>query len=187
MTAKVLDTNIAVIANGRNIDAGDECRLRSVTALSTLVASGRIVIDDAGSILAEYAGRLHPEGQPGVGDLFYRHVLDNQGNARRVRMVQTSHPRGDALRAAFEHGTLAAFDPSDRVFALCAVIARVSVATATDSDWIEHEPGLAACGVQIEFVCGREVARGHRGVPARARGRGRHRRAHTQRGIAAAP
>jgi hypothetical protein len=172
MTAKVVDTNIAVIANGRDINASNDCRLRSVTALTTLVTRGRIVVDDAGSILAEYGGRLYPEGQPGVGDLFYRHVLDNQGNARRIRMVHTAKPRGDALRAAFERGGLAAFDPSDRVFALCAVVARVPVATATDSDWIQHEVGLVACGVQIEYVCGREAAGAIARMPARAADRG---------------
>ena len=144
--------------------ASDECRLLSVTALSTLVASGRIVIDDAGSIIAEYNGRLHPAGQPGVGDLFYRHV-GQPGQRQTGSDGANAHTRADALRAAFEHGALAAFDPSDRVFALCAVIARVSVATATDSDWIEHEAGLAACGVQIEFVCGHEAARGIAGCP----------------------
>jgi len=73
-------------------------------------------------------------------------------------MARTVGARGDDLREAFERGTLADFDPSDRKFALCAVVARVPVATATDSDWVQHEVGLAACGVQIEYVCGREAA-----------------------------
>jgi hypothetical protein len=169
MTAKVIDTNVAVIANGRDVTASDECRHRSVIVLEALVKRGCIVIDTDGSILAEYGAGLHPEGQPGVGDLFYRHVLDNQGNARRVRIVRTVGVRGDALREAFRRGTLADFDPSDRKFALCAVTARVPVATATDSDWVQHEVGLAACGVQIEYVCGREAAGEIEHVRARGR------------------
>jgi hypothetical protein len=123
------------------------------------------------AFLTEYGARLYPEGQPGVGDLFYRHVLDNQGNARRVRTVRTASPRGNALREAFERGTLADFDPSDRKFALCGVVARVPVATATDSDWVQHEVGLAACGVQIEYVCGRQAAGEIARIPARTRDR----------------
>jgi hypothetical protein len=171
MTGKVVDTNVAVVANGRDVNASDECRHQSITVLEALVKRGCIVIDTEGSILAEYGARLHPEGQPGVGDLFYRHVLDNQGNPRRVRIVRTVGARGDALRGAFERGTLADFDPSDRKFALCAVVARVPVATATDSDWVEHEVGLAACGVQIEYVCGREAAGRFARMHVRARGR----------------
>jgi hypothetical protein len=171
MTRRVVDTNVAVIANGRDTNASIECRLRSVIALEHLVQSGCVVIDDAGSILNEYEGRLYPEGQPGVGDRFYRHVLDNRGNVRRVRMVDTALARADALRRAFERGTLAAFDRSDRVFALCAVVGRVPVATAMDSDWAQHEAGLTACGVRIEYVCGREVAGNAARVPVRTRER----------------
>jgi hypothetical protein len=171
MTRRVVDTNVAVIANGRDTNASMECRLRSVTALEHLVQSGCVVIDDAGSILDEYQGRLHPQGQPGVGDRFYRHILDNRGNVRRVRMVDTECTRADVLRRAFERGTLAAFDRSDRVFALCAVVARVPVATAMDSDWARHQAGLTACSVRIEFVCGREAAGNVTRVPVRTRER----------------
>jgi hypothetical protein len=159
---KVVDTNVAMIANGRDIHASDDCRILAIELLVNLVESGRVVIDDAGAILAEYGRRLHPRGQPGVGDRFYRYLLDNQGNSRRVRAVSTAQPRGEALRAAFERGALSTFDHSDRVFALCAAVGRAPVATATDSDWVQHEAGLAACGVQVEYVCGRAAAAGDR-------------------------
>jgi hypothetical protein len=77
---KVVDTNVAVIANGRDTHASDGCRLLAIDLLSNLVERERVVIDEAGAVLAEYARHLHPRGQPGVGDWFYRHVLDNQGN-----------------------------------------------------------------------------------------------------------
>lgn len=120
--------------------------------------NGRVVIDDGGVILAEYDRNLHPQGQPGVGDLFYRHIIDNQGNISRVRAVNVGQPRGDALRAAFDSGTLARFDPADRPFALCSAVGRAPIATAIDSDWVEHEVGLIACGVRIDYVCGRALA-----------------------------
>lgn len=151
---------MAVAANGRNTHADVACRLKCVELLMGLQNNGCVIIDDGGQILAEYQGNLRPEGQPGVGDLFYRHLLDNRGNAKRVRLVATDAPRGNALRGAFERGTLAAFDHSDRVFATCAAVARVAVATALDSDWVNHETGLIACGVRLDYVCGRAVAAG---------------------------
>jgi hypothetical protein len=155
----VVDTNIAVIANGgANVTASVNCQLECVKTLQRIVANGRVAIDIAGEILAEYQKRLDPRGQPGVGDFFYRHLIDNQGNTAKVRAHDITHKRADALRAAFQNGNLAAFDPDDRVFALCAVVAKATVLTATDSDWVQHEAGLAACGVKLQFVCGREAA-----------------------------
>lgn len=158
MSTKVVDTNVAVVANGRDTHASPACQLETIQFLRRLVDSGRVVVDDNGGIFAEYDRRLRPEGQPGVGDLFYRHVLDNRGNAQRVRWVDVRQPRGDALRRAFEAGGLAAFDRSDRIFALCSAVSRAPLATATDSDWPQHEAGLRHCGIKIEYVCGRATA-----------------------------
>jgi hypothetical protein len=153
-----VDTNVAVVANGRDTHASVACCRKAVALLMQLHRNGRVVIDDGGAVLAEYNKRLHPQGQPGVGDLFYRHVLDNRGNTNRVRAVNVGQPRGDALRAAFDSGTLGIFDPDDRPFALCSAVGRAPIATAIDSDWVDHEAGLIACGVRIDYVCGRAVA-----------------------------
>jgi hypothetical protein len=91
--------------------------------------------------------------------LFYRHVLDNQGNREAVLAVSTGHSRARRLHDAFAaKGSLAHFHHDDRVFAIVSAVSRSPVATAVDSDWLEHETGLKACGVRIEFVCGREAA-----------------------------
>jgi hypothetical protein len=158
----VVDTNVAVVANGRDTHVDGTCIRKAIELLIRLRENGSVLIDDAGLILAEYGRNLRPAGQPGVGDRFYRHVIDNQGNASRVRTVDVEQPRGDALRAAFAAGTLAGFDVADRPFALCSTIGRAPVATATDSDWADHEVGLIACGVRIEYVCGQAVAAGGR-------------------------
>lgn len=156
MTGSVIDTNAAVTANGGpDVHASEECQLKCVEALQQIVKKGIIAIDTDGEILAEYQKRLRPEGQPGVGNLFYRHVIDHQGDTSRVRVHDVGHQRTDALRAAFQNGNLADFDPDDRVFALCAVAANATVLTATDSDWVQHEAGLRACRVKLKFVCGK--------------------------------
>lgn len=123
-----------------------------------MVETGCVMVDEDGSILAEYEKRLHAKGQPGTGDQFYLYVLMNQQNKSRVRFNTLSHARGDALRHAFASGTLKKFDLDDRPFAMCAAVSRASVVTCTDSDWSDHETGLAACSVRVEFACGRAAA-----------------------------
>ena len=155
---RVVDTNIAVIANGRETTASGACQIKDIEFLEALVEKDRTVIDAGNEVLTEYRKRLKAEGQPGLGDLFFRHLLDNQGNAKSVRVVDGNDARADNLRHAFTHGNLSAFDLSDRPFAVCAVVGRARVATATDSDWLDHEVGLQACGIRIDFICGKAAA-----------------------------
>jgi hypothetical protein len=155
----VVDTNVAVIANGgAHVSASPACQINCIEILERCVASGQVFIDDLEEILTLYDARLRPQGEPGVGDRFYRHLLNNLGNARRVTRVTLAHQRANRLHAAFLAGSLAQFDPDDRVYALCGAVSRAPVKTATDSDWLDHEAGLVACGVQIHFVCGKAAA-----------------------------
>lgn len=153
---RVIDTNVAVI--GRETTASADCQLKAIEFLQTMVDTHRTIVDEDGLVLTEYRRRLYAEGQPGVGDLFFRYLLDNQGNGQVVRVVNPKSARGDPLRQAFLQGNLSAFDPSDRPFALCSAVARARVVTATDSDWLIHEVGLQACGVRVDFLCGKAAA-----------------------------
>ena len=63
--------------------------------------NGKTVVDREGVILAEYGKRLRPQGQPGVGDLFYRHILDNRGNRKSVLTVDLVGKRASRLGEAF--------------------------------------------------------------------------------------
>ncbi|MFA4901048.1 MAG: hypothetical protein WC563_16135 [Brevundimonas sp.] len=155
---RVIDTNIAVIANGREVTASVSCQIKAIEFLEAAVSRDRTVIDAGNRVLGEYRKRLKAEGQPGVGDQFFRHLLDNQGNTKRIRVIDERDARGDPLRRAFAHGNLSAFDPSDRPFAICSAVGRARVVTATDSDWLIHEVGLQACGVRVEFICGKAAA-----------------------------
>ena len=158
MTKHVVDTNVAVVANGRRVTASGDCQEKAISYLLAIVETGCVMIDSSGEILSEYKKRLFAKGQPGTGDHFYNHVLINQKNGKRVRQHDLGQKRADALRDAFSKGTLKKFDADDRPFAMCAAVARTSVATCTDSDWTEHEAGLGACGVKVEFICGRDAA-----------------------------
>ena len=66
----VVDTNVAVVANGRVTHADQSCRLACVEKLERITEGGVIAIDDRGQILMEYANQLSYSGSPGIGISF---------------------------------------------------------------------------------------------------------------------
>ena len=158
MSDRVVDTNVAVVANGRDVTASEACQVRAIELLESLRERGRVVVDTGDLIFSEYGKRLYAEGQPGVGDMFFRHLLDSQGDDRAVRKVDPNVARAKAFHDAVASGGLSKFDRSDRIFAACGAAARAPVSVATDSDWSDHEVGLQACGVRVHYVCGKAAA-----------------------------
>lgn len=75
--ASVVDTNVAVVAEGRSDFVSAGCTEACEEALKALVEEGVIVVDDGGKIVEEYEKRLgHAPG--GVGARFFKHVWDEQ-------------------------------------------------------------------------------------------------------------
>ena len=169
MRRRVVDSNVLVVANGRQTNASVHCRTAAVEALRDLLGRGRIVVDRAGAMIEEYRRYCHPKGQPGVGDRFYREILMNYA-AEKVERIGLSQ-RNDGSFADFpDDPALAAFDPSDRKFAAAARKAGVPVMNATDSGWLIHHEALARNGIEVEFVCGMDQvqsAASRRGSPRR--------------------
>ena len=108
MIVSVVDTNVAIAANGRGTHADPSCRLACIERLEQLVGRGKVAIDDAGLILDEYKDRLCFSGEPGTGDAFFKYVFDTQYQGRRVRRVTVTPSDDD--RKGFE-GLLDALDP----------------------------------------------------------------------------
>lgn len=73
----VVDTNVAIAANGRGTHADVQCRLTCVRRLRSLVAGEVVAIDETGLVLNEYKKHLNFSGMPGVGDMFFKHVFNN--------------------------------------------------------------------------------------------------------------
>jgi hypothetical protein len=153
----VVDTNVAIVANGQP-DEGDArspspmCRRAAVIFLTKLVENGRVLLDDAGAIQAEYRRQLNPSGAPGVGDRFYQEVLHSHPKlVERVNLPKRPDGEYEDLPQEIID---ARFDPSDRKFAALAHKEGVPVYNATDSDWIEHSNTLATAGLVIENICG---------------------------------
>ncbi len=154
MTEVIVDTNVAVVANGQNDDVVGSCR-DACTRFIAEIPHGRVVlIDSADEIRAEYA-RAVGMGRPyQLGAQFLLYVLRYQHDSRHVRRIDLPK-RPDGGFADFpDTPDLATFDPSDRKFAALARQTGVAVANATDSDWADHIASLNAHGVAVAFLCG---------------------------------
>jgi hypothetical protein len=164
MTFGVVDTNVAIVANGHDTHVGERCQLACVRCLQELVRRGVIVLDRLGLIFEEYRTYLRPSGQPGVGDAFLRHLFDHQYDPAKCELVEVTPLVGCArgFQEFPDDQALADFDPSDRKF---VAVARASlrnpvIFNATDSDWGEFEEILTRHGVQVEQLCPFEIRKG---------------------------
>jgi len=157
MSRCVVDTNVAIVANGRSNDDGQrtpsiQCRLAAVTLLQKIVKNGTILLDAEHAIQTEYRRHLNPSGAPGVGDRFFLVVLQSSPSlVERIGLPQ--RPDGE-----YEHCPQplidAGFDPSDRKFAALACKENGPVYNAIDSDWLEHAHTLNTQGIQVVNLCG---------------------------------
>ena len=147
----VVDTNVAMAANGRNTHVDEECQLACVEKLESLKRKEVVVIDGEGLILEEYSNSLNYSGGPGVGDVFFKYVHDNQHWGDRVHRIPVTRSENDGR--GFEELPENTFDRSDRKFLAVAVKAKAVVLNATDSDWREHAKLMGDLGVEVKQLC----------------------------------
>ena len=158
MTTFVVDTNVAIVANGRETHADEQCQLDCVQKLESLVEQEIVAIDDRGLVLDEYGDHLNRSGMPGVGDAFFKHVLDNQCQDGHVHRVPVTPSEDEELRG-FEELPENTFDHSDRKFLAVAVVAKAVVLNATDSDWDEHAALMKRLDVKVDQLCPQYASR----------------------------
>lgn len=153
MRRRVVDTNVLIVANGRDTNATTACRAAAIEALRQVLRDGRIVVDAADAILAEYRRHCEPKGQPGVGDRFFHEVLMRyDGKVERIHLE--TNEAGDYADFP-DDPDLVGFDRSDRKFAAAARKSGAPVLNATDSDWLDFAAALERHGLKVSFVCGR--------------------------------
>jgi len=159
--AFVVDTNVAVVANGKSPQADPDCVIACIDELAVIRDRAIIVLDDAGLILSEYMKNLSISGQPGSGDFFMKWVWEVQADASRCEQVHLTesdcHPCG--FLEAPNDPELAGFDRSDRKFLAAAKACSrcVQVLNAVDSDWERHHVALVRNGINVKFLCPQHV------------------------------
>ena len=157
MMLRVVDTNVLVVANGRDIHADEGCQLACIETLEEIETGGVIVLDQLGFILDEYAKHCQRAGEPGVGDAFFKYAFDNQYIQSKCILIGIRKLPGDPgnFQEFPNKPALKSFDPSDRVFVAVAIACRGNplICNATDSDWAEFESALQKEGIIVKQVC----------------------------------
>jgi len=151
----VMDTNVAVVANGKS-HAGDECVQVCIDTLLAIRKNHRLLLDRLGLVLDEYRKRLSPSGQPGPGDAFFKWLWNNQENPEHCQQVHITPTRDPQQFEEFpDDPNLAGFDPSDRKFVAVAVASRERppIMNASDNDWWDYREALQRHGIEILFLC----------------------------------
>ncbi len=157
MKAVVVDTNVAVVANGRAEQASPDCLQACLDALRDTREKGLVVLDDDMRILKEYMDNLSLSGQPGLGDAFLKWVWTHQANTVRCETVHITPKSGESDN--FEEfpadPALASFDLSDRKFVAVARASRHKpvVLNAVDTDWWIFRTPLRKHRVRVRFLC----------------------------------
>ena len=151
MKPYVVDTNVAIAANGRSTHADLQCQLVCVVKLEDVCVRRIVAVDDGDLIFDEYKERLHFAGAPGVGDKFFKHVFDHRYDKNRVRRVLITPSSDD--RRGFKELPENDLDKSDRKFLATALVAGAAILNATDSDWSEQEALTKQLEVTVRQLC----------------------------------
>ncbi|MCX7066726.1 MAG: hypothetical protein NTW85_03370 [Methylococcales bacterium] len=147
----VIDTNVAISANGINTHASITCQLSCIELLENC-RKLHIAIDKSGLIMDEYAKHLSHAGQPGVGDMFFKYLHDNQYDpVKNIHSVDITLLNDDYR--GFEELPINTFDKSDRKFLATAIVANATIVNATDSDWEEQSELLKTLNVDLKQLC----------------------------------
>lgn len=151
----IVDTNVAVVANGKSPQADLLCVRACVEQLLSIQRNGKIVLDEAWEVIREYRDNLSEHGQPGMGDAFFLWVLQNWKNPNICELyalaIEDHEPR--EFIAFPKTSALAGFDPADKKFVALAVVAQAPIYTAVDPGFWDYKEALAAHNISVEFVC----------------------------------
>ena len=147
---KVIDSNVAIVANGRSPQASINCELACVELLERCEQL-LICLDQTSLIMDEYAKHLSYAGSPGVGDMFFKYLHDNQYAQRNIELVTVTQISDE--NRGFAELPVNNFDPSDRKFLATAVSAGAQVVNATDSDWAEQQELMNQLNITVQQLC----------------------------------
>ena len=150
----VVDTNVAMAANGRNTHASLSCQYECAVFLEVLVSPGKrthIILDEQGLIFAEYRSRLGYKGEPGVGDMFFKYLHDHMYLDKKIKLVPIT-PIDDEKRG-FNELPPNSVDKSDRKFLAVATVATAEIVNAVDTDWHKQIKFIASLGVTVRQLC----------------------------------
>jgi len=153
---RVVDTNVLVVANGRDTHADAACQLACLRLLIDSRENAILILDSLGLILREYRNVLRPTGEPGSGDAFFKYLLDFQFSGAHCLIANISVDRAtDEIDQFPKDADLIGFDRDDRKFVAAAIASgvRCSIQNAVDTDWRDYLTPLTRNGLCIRQLC----------------------------------
>lgn len=162
--AVIIDTNVAVVANGKSEQASGDCEQTCIYRLLKITSGQvKLALDDQRRIIEEYRANLSPTGQPGIGDAFLKWVEMNWTNEEHCDRISISPI--ESSETEFEQfpadAALENFDPDDRKFVAVARAhsEKPPILQAVDSQWWNFRDALSQHGVKVEFICEDDIQR----------------------------
>ena len=164
----IVDTNVALVANGKSEQASEDCEEICINRLVEITNGEiKLALDDERRIIEEYRGKLSPDGQPGVGDAFLKWVEMNWTNPDHCDLVAITPV--DGLENDFtefpDDPALEDFHSKDRKFVVVALShpENPPILQATDSEWWDFRDAIRRNGVTVEFICENDIHRLRKG------------------------
>lgn len=152
MRDSIVDENVLRTANGDADHVGFDCQLACIDFLQQCYGTYSLVLDAWGDVLSAYASACNYSGQPGVGDEFFRWLVEHIAVFLTLDLPLDS--AGEYVHFPNSRG-LANFDADDRKWVALTVAAGpdAQLVNAVDSDYAHHAAALSAAGVDVLELC----------------------------------
>lgn len=171
MDAVIIDTNVLVVANGRDAapQATQECVIQCQVRLAKIFrGSEKMLFDDKQRIIQEYKTNLNKKGRGrGSGDQFWlelrRRMWREQEKFIRVPITPLAGNGTDFEEFPNDDASLKNFHKKDRKFVAVAIAYQrnnrqeAPILIADDSGWEEFRDALVVHGVQVDSICEEDI------------------------------
>ena len=159
--AVVVDTNVAVVANGRSEQASANCVKTCAERLGGIMRGDvKLVLDNRWIILREYMQNLRSNGAD-VGDRFLGWILVNKDDWCDSVSITPVNALENEYEEFPDNPALEDFDRDDRKFIAVALAhpEKPPILQATDTHWWDFRNTLYKHGVRVEFICEDDIQR----------------------------
>lgn len=165
MDAVIIDTNVLVVANGRDAapQSTEKCVILCRVRLAEISrGSEKGLLDDKRRIIQEYKNNLNEKGR-GHGDRFWleliRRMWREEEKFIRVSITSLAGNGTDFEEFPNDDASLKNFHKKDRKFVAVALAYQhnsgqeAPILIADDSGWKEFNTALANHGVYVDSIC----------------------------------
>ena len=160
--AVIVDTNVAVVANGQSPQASSNCVDTCINRLEGIVrGEEKLVLDNGWIILGEYLRNLRSSGEPGAGDSFLRWILMNKDDRCDLIHITPVDGSENEFEEFPDDPALNDFDPDDWKFVAVAITHpdKPPILQAVDSQWWDFRDAFHRNGIMVEFICAGDIQR----------------------------